>query len=234
MSHRSPDFHPALRLIHWLMAAAVLAMLFIGIGMVSTTGPAYVTLVAVHRPLGIAVLVLVLIRLPLRLVTGAPDSPADLPALQKRVAWGSHMLLYLAMIAMPLIGWAMLSAGGTPVLLTQSIILPAILPHDLSLYAVLRQAHTLVALLFFALILGHLAAALMHGLVRCDGVLRSMTTGHRSSGLPPSPCASGPTVDAEIGNAARASGVGTEMERHAANVPGGVNGCVVQSEAGRQ
>jgi cytochrome b561 len=34
-------------------------------------------------------------------------------------------------------------------------------------------------LLFFGLILAHLAAALMHGLVRRDGVLRSMTVGHR-------------------------------------------------------
>lgn len=180
MSRRSPDFHPALRVLHWLMAAMVLAMLFIGVGMVSTAGPAYVWLLALHRPVGIAILALVLLRLPLRLITGAPLLPDDLPAAQKRIAWISHVLLYLALFAMPLIGWGMLSAGGYPVVVTKSMVLPPILPHNLALYGVLRGAHTVIGLLFFALILAHLSAALMHGLIRRDGVFRSMTVGHRN------------------------------------------------------
>ncbi|MGK6323143.1 cytochrome b [Sphingomonas sp. DT-51] len=185
MSRASPDFALPLRLLHWLMAALVLLMLFIGVGMVSTTGPAYLTLLSLHRPVGIAILVLVLVRWPLRLATGAPPLPADLPRWQQRAAWASHVLLYLALVGMPLIGWGMLSAGGYPVVLTQELTLPAILPHQLALYAVLRTAHTIVALLFFALILLHLAAALMHGLIRRDGVLRSMTLGHHRNDQPP-------------------------------------------------
>jgi cytochrome b561 len=181
MTRPSPDFHPVLRVLHWLMAALVLAMLFIGVFMVSTSGPAYVMLLDLHRPIGIAILILVLLRLPLRLATGAPALPEDLAPLQKRVAWGSHVLLYAALFALPLVGWGMLSAGGYPVRLGGGIVLPPILPHDLALYALLRAAHTAIALAFFALILLHLAAALMHGLVRRDGVLRSMTTGHAPS-----------------------------------------------------
>lgn len=158
MTCQPTDFHPALRVVHWLMAAMVLAMLFIGVGMVSTTGPLYLVLLALHRPVGIAILMLVLIRLPLRLATGAPTLPADLPMLQQRIAKGTHVLLYAAMLGLPLIGWAMLSAGGYPVALTKGIALPPILPHDLALYALLREAHTVVALLFFALILAHFAA----------------------------------------------------------------------------
>jgi cytochrome b561 len=179
MTGRSLDFHPALRAVHWLMAAMVLAMLFIGVGMVSTAGPLYLDLLAWHRPVGVAILILVLIRLPLRLATGAPPLPEDLPPLQKQVAKGSHVLLYAAMLGVPLIGWGMQSAGGYPVQVTKAVLLPPILPHDLGLYAFLREAHTIVAILFFALILAHLAAALMHGLIRKDGVLASMTTGHR-------------------------------------------------------
>lgn len=175
-------FPLALRLLHWTMAALVLAMLFIGVGMVSTAGPAYPALLALHRPIGIAILILVLIRMPLRRATGAPPLPDDLPPIQSAIAKGSHVLLYASMIAMPLIGWGMLSAGGYPVRVADGVVLPAILPHDLKLYAALRVIHTIVALLFFTLILAHLAAALMHGLIRRDGVLRSMTVGHRSSG----------------------------------------------------
>lgn len=190
MTRPARDFHPLLRAVHWLMAAMVLAMLFVGVGMVSTTGPIYVTLLSLHRPIGIAILVLVLARLPLRLATGSPALPADLPPPQVAIAKASHVLLYASMAAMPLIGWAMLSAGGYPVELTPGLSLPPIAPHVLWLYSLLRQAHTIIAVLFFALILAHLSAALMHGLIRRDGVLRSMTIGHKQA--EPSPCAADP------------------------------------------
>ncbi len=77
------------------------------------------------------------------------------------------------MLAMPLLGWAMLSAGGYP----RPLQLPAIAPHDLQLYAVLRQAHGWAGYLLFATVVLHIAAALMHALVRRDGVMRSMWPG---------------------------------------------------------
>ena len=39
------------RLLHWLMAICILSMLFIGVGMVSTAAPKYLTLVQIHKPL---------------------------------------------------------------------------------------------------------------------------------------------------------------------------------------
>src|SRR3546814_14219369 len=78
------------------------------------------------------------------------------------------------MIGLPLIGWAMLSAGGYPVRLTAGFALPPIVPQDALAYGLLRQAHGLIAVAFFALILGHLTVALIHGFVRRDGVLETM------------------------------------------------------------
>jgi cytochrome b561 len=170
-------FAPVLRLIHWGMAILVLTMLFIGVGMVSTTGRSYVTLLTLHRPVGIGILILAVLRLGIRLRTGSPPLPDDLPAPQRLAARISHLLLYAAMIGMPLIGWGMLSAGGYRVALSQMIALPPILPHDLPLYAFLRTSHTVIAVAFFALILLHLSAALMHRLIRRDGVFQSMTFG---------------------------------------------------------
>ena len=72
-------FTPLQRLLHWLMAFCILAMLFIGVGMVSTVAPKYVPLVSIHKSLGIVILVLALIRLAVRLRYGAPMLPADLP-----------------------------------------------------------------------------------------------------------------------------------------------------------
>lgn len=175
-------FHPLLRILHWTMAAMILAMLFIGIAMVSTAGPAYPLLLKLHRPIGIAILLLVVIRLILRLATGAPPLPGDMPRWQMRAARFSHVLLYLAAFALPVIGWAMLSAGGFPVQVAKGLALPPILPHDIALYGMLRLAHMTIALLFFALILGHLAAGLFHAFIRRDGVFRSMSWGRAPAG----------------------------------------------------
>jgi cytochrome b561 len=164
------------RVLHWLMAACLLAMLVIGVGMVSTIRPTYLTLVSIHKPLGIAILVLVLIRLALRLRYGAPALPADLPWPMKLAAEGSHYALYALMIAMPLIGWGMLSAAAYPVVLFGAWHLPPILPQSDSLHALLWDAHFYLAFAFFALILLHVAAALFHALVRRDGVFQAMAS----------------------------------------------------------
>ena len=176
MSTRNNPLQFALlsRILHWLMAALLLAMLFIGVGMVSTIMPKYLTLVSIHKPLGIAILVLALIRLGLRLRYGAPPLPADLPEPMKLAAESSHYLLYALMIGMPLIGWGMMSAAAYPVVLFAGWQLPAILPQSDSLHTWLWGAHFYLAFAFFALVLLHIAAALFHALVRRDGVFESM------------------------------------------------------------
>ena len=173
------------RLLHWLMAVCILAMLFIGVGMVSTVRPIYLTLVSIHKPLGIAILVLVLIRLALRLRYGAPSLPANLPEPMKLAAEGSHYVLYALMIAMPLLGWGMLSAAEYPVVLYRGWHLPAILPQNDSLHTLLWDAHFYLAFAFFALILLHVAAALFHALVRRDGVFEAMASVLPYDGIAP-------------------------------------------------
>jgi cytochrome b561 len=171
---RSQRFTALQRLLHWVMAVCILAMLFIGVGMVSTIMPKYLALVSIHKPLGIAILALALIRLVVRLRYGAPPLPADLPEPMKLAAHLSHYAFYLLMIGMPLIGWAMLSAAEYPVVLFGSVHLPPILPQSDTLHALLWDAHYYLAFAFFALILLHIAAALFHGLVRRDGVFEAM------------------------------------------------------------
>jgi cytochrome b561 len=164
------------RLLHWLMAVCILAMLFIGVGMESTIEPKYLTLVAIHKPLGIAILLLALIRLVLRLRYGAPPLPTNMPEPMKLGAYLSHYAFYLLMIGMPLIGWAMLSAAAYPVVLYGGLHLPPILPLSDRLHTLLWDAHYYLAFAFFALILLHLAAALLHALIRRDGVFEAMAS----------------------------------------------------------
>ena len=78
MSEVRRRFAAPQRVLHWLMAICILAMLFIGVGMVSTVMPKYLTLVSVYKTLGIAILALAVIRLVTRLVyaPGAACRPA--------------------------------------------------------------------------------------------------------------------------------------------------------------
>ena len=116
------------RLLHWLMALLVLAMPFIGVGMAASASGRYSLLLSVHRPLGIAILVLVAIRFINRLINRPPPLPATLPPLQRLAAKASHFALYALMFALPLVGWGMLSAGGYPIVLYGPVELPPISP----------------------------------------------------------------------------------------------------------
>ena len=166
------------RILHWTMAVLILAMLFIGIAMVSSLSD-YHLLVAIHKPLGILILILVAIRLVNRLFHPPPPLPDGMPGPLRFAAHASHWLLYVLMFALPLVGWAMLSAAAYPIVLAGSLHLPPILPHSNALYALLRPLHTALAFLLFATFLIHLSAALIHALIFRDGVFQSMTSWRR-------------------------------------------------------
>jgi cytochrome b561 len=170
-------FTVAQRVLHWVMAVCILAMLFIGVGMVSTVTPSHLALVSIHKRLGVAILILAALRIGLRLRDGSPPLPADLPAPMKLAAELSHYALYALMIAMPLLGWGMLSAAAYPVELFPGVFLPAILPQSDRLHTLLWDLHRALAFVFFAIVLLHIAAALFHALVRRDGVFQAMTAG---------------------------------------------------------
>jgi cytochrome b561 len=161
------------RILHWLMAAALITMLFIGVAMVASLGD-YHCLVAIHRPLGITILVLAAVRLATRLFTTLPAFPPTMSRQERWIATASERLLYTLMFALPLVGWGMLSAGDYPVTMFGAAHLPPILPVSPMLYAFLRKTHTILAFLLFAAFLAHLSAVLFHTLIVRDRLLDRM------------------------------------------------------------
>ena len=155
------------RILHWLMAAMLLAMLFIGVSMVSSLD-IYHRLISIHRPLGMMILILAAMRLANRIFTTLPPFPLTMSRPERFVATASERLLYTLMFALPLVGWGMLSAGHYPIVMYGPLHLPPILPAKPALYAVLHQAHTLLAYLLFMTFLAHLCAVLFHTLIVRD------------------------------------------------------------------
>ncbi len=161
------------RLLHWVMATLLLAMLFIGVSMVASLGN-YHLLVAIHRPLGILILLLAAIRLATRMFTVLPAFPPTMPQSERFVAHASEMLMYGLFFALPLVGWGMLSAGNYPIVMFGVVQLPPIAPVKPELYAILRETHTLLAYLLFLAFLAHFGAMLFHTIVLRDGLLNRM------------------------------------------------------------
>jgi cytochrome b561 len=173
MSSQRRQFAAFSRLLHWTMAVMVLTMLGIGVAMVASLAN-YHVLVSIHRPLGIAILILVVVRFVNRLVNPPPPLPATMPRVERLAATASEYTMYALMFVLPLVGWGMLSAARYPIVLFGSLHLPFILPHDAMLYAVLRKTHTILAYLFFLMFLAHLGAILFHALIVRDGFLKRM------------------------------------------------------------
>ena len=91
------------RILHWLMAAMLLTMLFIGVTMVASLRY-YHALVAVHRPLGILILILAVIRLFNRIFTTLPPFPPAMSPQERRLASASESWVTTGSTSSPF-GW---------------------------------------------------------------------------------------------------------------------------------
>lgn len=161
------------RLLHWTMAPMVIAQLLIGVTMVASLSY-YPLLLAIHRPLGVAILAFAVIRLANRLTHRPPPFLATMSRAERRIATWSEYLLYALLLAQPLIGWAMLSAARFPITLLGPLHLPGIAPHNLDVYGVLRVCHSVFAFLLFLTFTAHICAVLFHTLVLRDRLIDRM------------------------------------------------------------
>ncbi len=100
MTNTPPQFALLSRILHWLMAIMLLAMLFIGVAMVASLGN-YHQLVAIHRTLGIMILILAAIRFVNRMFITLPPFPPTMSHAERRIASASERLLYTLMFAFP-------------------------------------------------------------------------------------------------------------------------------------
>ena len=182
----SPRFALPSRILHWLMAPMVIAQLLIGVTMVASL-TYYPLLLAIHRPLGLLILVFAVVRLANRLTHRLPPFLATMGPVERRIATWSEYTLYALLLVQPLIGWAMLSAARYPIIvLVGPVQLPGIAPHNIDLYGVLRECHGVFAFLLFLTFTAHVCAVLFHTLVLRDRLLDRMAVWPTKS-VPPQP-----------------------------------------------
>jgi len=124
-----------------------------------------------HFMLGLAIFALVWLRLLARLSGGTPPIVPRPPAWQLLVANAVELALYLFMIAMPLLGWLILSGENKPVPFF-GLQLPPLIGADTGLAKQLEEVHELVGTVGYFLIGIHAAAAVAHHYLKRDNTLK--------------------------------------------------------------
>jgi cytochrome b561 len=126
-----------------------------------------------HMPAGILVLALVVFRLIWRFAQPHPELPNRMSWWERLAANGVHVYLYVAMIMMPLTGWAGFNALKIEVN-PLGIDLPHLFWDIRPLSFIMADIHLYIAAgLVFVLVL-HIGGALKHHLVDCDETLIRM------------------------------------------------------------
>lgn len=165
------------RQFHWIIAAFLVVMFALGWTMSDLPlSKLKLDLYAWHKWLGIIVLALALLRLTWRLISKAP-APAitpSVPAHMNKAAKLGHLVLYLLLLAVPLVGWLRSSTAGYPVVLFEKIPLPDLLEKNEALSKQLSQMHELLATVLLVVIIGHIAAVILHHMRYNDPVLQRM------------------------------------------------------------
>ena len=176
--------------LHWLIAAAVIANLCIGLymGDLPRGDPSKFVLISYHKSIGLTVLLLSVLRVVWRLINPVPPLPAGIPPLMKFASHAMHFLLYFLIVAVPLAGWLMVSVGSmghpTPVFgLFGWPSVPGLADMSRSTghpyHEAFETTHVWLAWSMIVLIPLHVGAALYHDVVRHDGILARMVPGMR-------------------------------------------------------
>lgn len=175
-------YHPLHRAIHWIMAVLILGMIPVGIFMSNIPYPPNPAarpelkdaLYEWHKSFGIVIFVLACLRVAVRQIKGAPPPLATLTPFERIASTATHHLLYVLIFLVPLAGWLPTSMCYGPVNLFWTV--PMTLPFSGSEATcnTIYKAHFAGAVLMTLLILAHVGGALMHLVVKRDGVFRRM------------------------------------------------------------
>jgi cytochrome b561 len=171
--------------LHWSIALLVIALALVGLLMQEMpNSPDKLKVYALHKSVGLTVLLLVVLRLAWRLFNRRPLHPPHMPAWQRRLAASTHGLLYVLLFAMPLSGWLYNSASNFPLRWFNLVRIPALVEPDRELKALALTLHSGGFYVLAVLFAVHLAGALKHHYLDRDRTLVAMLPFQKREGTP--------------------------------------------------
>lgn len=182
--HEQGKYTPVGTAFHWVMAAVVVYQLYTGWAMHrQLVGPDRIAAYQHHSEVGLALLLLGVLRLFWRMMVPSPANEARKKGgWRMKIASATHVMFYALFAILPLSGWAMWSAiqPAEPLRLAGIVPIPAMPFHQLShdwQFAVLegaKQVHAIGVIALSLLVPLHVAAALKHHFWEQNDVLEGM------------------------------------------------------------
>jgi cytochrome b561 len=171
--------------LHWTIAAAIALQIVFGWRIGDVEGVTRSAILQLHKTVGVTILLLTAGRLVWRLVNPPPPVDSSLTSIEKRASHWVHLAFYGLLLALPLTGWAMVSAqrigamkllGGVrwpdfPVITG----LPGAVQDTLA--DVMDKSHTALVWVMIALLALHILGALKHHYLSKDPTLSRMAPG---------------------------------------------------------
>ena len=181
MKNNPPRHHPALVVLHWLLA--LLIMLAIGMGTfvlneIPNASPDKLGALRGHMIMGVAIGALMLVRLLVRWRTAGPAPALTGNRLLDGLGKIVHIGLYLLVFAMAASGMATALQAGLPEIIFGGSGAP--LPESFAAYPA-RLVHGVIATLLMIQIGVHVAGAAYHQVVLKDRLLSRMGFGKRQA-----------------------------------------------------
>ncbi len=160
-------------LLHWAIAALILLNIGVGFVMEGLAPPLKAVVVPFHFSCGITVLALTALRVLWRLTHRPPPLPPGMSPWERAAAHAAHGILYVLMIAMPLIGWSIISAhpprAEGAARIWGILRLPAISPishlgdaAQKAAHGLFVEAHTVGGWILVGVLALHVAGAMKH------------------------------------------------------------------------
>lgn len=186
MSEHSARYTTVAITLHWLIALAIVGMIFGGWYMsdLPDGAPGQYFLYQMHKSIGITILLLTVARIIWRAMNPPPPLPEDMNGLEKTASHLVHVGFYGLMIVMPLTGWLYSSVSiklDVPTVLFGLISWPDV-PFVSGLKTeagsgVVNFIHSKLAWVALGLLALHVAGALKHEFSAEEGVLKRMLPG---------------------------------------------------------
>ena len=177
-SGESPEparYGPTARWLHWVVALFVVVQVPVGVAMTSAPLSAWADpLFIVHKGLGALLLLLVVARALWRLTHKPPPLPDSLPPLEKRIAHGTHVAIYLALLTMVVSGYVRTVGDGYPIELLDAVGVPPLIPVLPSVAAGMLVVHRFAVFILVVLVSVHVAAVLRNAMIEHDSVVLRM------------------------------------------------------------
>lgn len=165
-------YSPTARRLHWWTVAFLIVQIPLGFAMANWEGlPG--SLYTSHKLIGMIFLVLILARLAYRLVHGAPADEPTLNVFEKIASHITHWTLYALLLLVPMLGWLGISYYDARDIFGLFSI-PALTAKDTDFAEKIFVLHKWGAIAVIVLAGMHIGAALMHYVVKKDGVLSRM------------------------------------------------------------